>query len=105
MRADYLLRRLLAAFFVIAGVVTLTFFVVRLVPSDPARRGAGPVSYTHLPAHQTGLDSVCRLLLEQQKRSAVSYTPLRVTARVINILSYHTITISKTTIIETRHCA
>ena len=42
MRADYLLRRLLAAFFVIAGVVTLTFFVVRLVPSDPARLYAGP---------------------------------------------------------------
>ena len=41
MRADYLLRRLLAAFFVIAGVVTLTFFVVRLVPSDPARLYAG----------------------------------------------------------------
>ncbi len=42
MRADYLLRRLLTAFIVIAGVVTLTFFAVRLVPSDPARLYAGP---------------------------------------------------------------
>ncbi len=42
MRGDYLLRRLVTAFIVIAGVVTLTFFVVRLVPSDPARLYAGP---------------------------------------------------------------
>ena len=28
---------------------------------------AGPVSYTHLRAHETVLDLVCRLLLEQKK--------------------------------------
>ena len=27
----------------------------------------GPVSYTHLRAHETVLDLVCRLLLEQKK--------------------------------------
>ena len=42
MRADYLLRRLVTALIVVAGVVTLTFFVTRFVPSDPARLYAGP---------------------------------------------------------------
>ena len=30
--------------------------------------GAGTVSYTHLRAHETVLDLVCRLLLEKKKR-------------------------------------
>ena len=30
-------------------------------------RGLGPVSYTHLRAHETVLDLVCRLLLEKKK--------------------------------------
>ena len=29
--------------------------------------GRGPVSYTHLRAHETVLDLVCRLLLEKKK--------------------------------------
>ena len=29
---------------------------------------AGPVSYTHLRAHQTGRNLVCRLLLEKKKK-------------------------------------
>ena len=29
---------------------------------------AGPVSYTHLRAHETVLDLVCRLLLEKKKQ-------------------------------------
>ena len=29
---------------------------------------AGPVSYTHLRAHETVLDLVCRLLLEKKKK-------------------------------------
>ena len=34
----------------------------------PDRRpGRGPVSYTHLRAHETVLDLVCRLLLEKKK--------------------------------------
>ena len=31
--------------------------------------GAIPVSYTHLRAHETVLDIVCRLLLEKKKKS------------------------------------
>ena len=30
----------------------------------------GPVSYTHLRAHETVLDLVCRLLLEKKKKTA-----------------------------------
>ncbi len=37
MRAEHLSRRVTAAFLVIRGDVTFTFFIVRLVPSDPAR--------------------------------------------------------------------
>ena len=43
------------------GVVSIArrrFVVLRL----------GPVSYTHLRAHETVLDLVCRLLLEKKKR-------------------------------------
>ena len=32
-------------------------------------RAAGPVSYTHLRAHETVLDLVCRLLLEKKTNS------------------------------------
>lgn len=38
----YALRRLLASLFVVVGVVTITFVVARLVPSDPASLYAGP---------------------------------------------------------------
>ena len=31
--------------------------------------GATPVSYTHLRAHETVLDLVCRLLLEKKKKA------------------------------------
>ena len=31
-------------------------------------RAVNPVSYTHLRAHETVLDLVCRLLLEKKKR-------------------------------------
>ncbi len=31
--------------------------------------GIGPVSYTHLRAHETVLDLVCRLLLEKKKKT------------------------------------
>src|SRR5664280_962693 len=34
-----------------------------------APRLFGPVSYTHLRAHETVLDLVCRLLLEQKKKT------------------------------------
>lgn len=38
----YLLRRLLTSLFVVLGVVTITFAVSRVVPSDPASLYAGP---------------------------------------------------------------
>ncbi|CZR83272.1 hypothetical protein CDFC105_43995 [Clostridioides difficile] len=31
--------------------------------------GTGPVSYTHLRAHETGRNLVCRLLLEKKKKT------------------------------------
>ena len=34
-----------------------------------------PVSYTHLRAHETVLDIVCRLLLEKKKHSKHTHTP------------------------------
>ena len=33
----------------------------------PTCRGVWPVSYTHLRAHETGRNLVCRLLLEKKK--------------------------------------
>ena len=43
--------------------------VLHLFPSvDVARRTLIPVSYTHLRAHETVLDLVCRLLLEKKKK-------------------------------------
>ena len=38
--------------------------------------GGGAVSYTHLRAHETVLDLVCRLLLEKKKRAS-TYIPSR----------------------------
>ena len=34
----------------------------------------GPVSYTHLRAHETVLDLVCRLLLEKKKNTQQAHT-------------------------------
>ena len=39
---------------------------------------AGPVSYTHLRAHETVLDLVCRLLLEKKKTRPHAKAILRV---------------------------
>ncbi|WDT36895.1 hypothetical protein PVA38_12200 [Streptococcus pneumoniae D39] len=36
---------------------------------------ATSVSYTHLRAHETVLDLVCRLLLEKKKSTTHHYTP------------------------------
>src|SRR5665648_977010 len=37
-------------------------------PATPTRQGAVAVSYTHLRAHETRHDLVCRLLLEKKKK-------------------------------------
>ena len=56
----------------IAGIVSLagaTFLdPARCVPSQPVNILHIPVSYTHLRAHETVLDLVCRLLLEKKKK-------------------------------------
>src|SRR5660398_313515 len=38
-------------------------------PAFWSGRGAGPVSYTHLRAHETKANLVCRLLLEKKKKT------------------------------------
>ena len=40
----------------------------------------GPVSYTHLRAHETSLHLVCRLLLEKKKEPIFTLTPALVYA-------------------------
>jgi peptide/nickel transport system permease protein len=63
--ARYLLRRLAQAVFVVAGVVVLTFLVMRIVPGDPAVAYAGPKASASQLAEtrrQLGLD---RPLAEQ----------------------------------------
>ena len=42
----------------------------------PGHRSLEPVSYTHLRAHETVLDLVCRLLLEKKKppTTKIQYT-------------------------------
>ena len=42
--------------------------------------GMGTVSYTHLRAHETVLDLVCRLLLEKKKQPPTNHTLYIVTA-------------------------
>ena len=44
----------------------LKFFMVGL-PDNAVKESHQPVSYTHLRAHETVLDLVCRLLLEKKK--------------------------------------
>ena len=46
----------------------------------------GAVSYTHLRAHETVLDIVCRLLLEKKKKS-VSYKKLTLPSSESNMQS------------------
>ena len=37
----YIIKRLLSSILVLLGVVTLTFFVSRVLPSNPATKGGG----------------------------------------------------------------
>ena len=43
--------------------------VMRQATNNREADDSGPVSYTHLRAHETVLDLVCRLLLEKKKTS------------------------------------
>ena len=52
---------------------------------------ARPVSYTHLRAHETVLDLVCRLLLEKKKNTQLTHTyTLRTATMTITKLTVFT---------------
>ena len=50
---------------VLDGEIDAIVFAYHGAPMDVL----GPVSYTHLRAHETVLDLVCRLLLEKKKHA------------------------------------
>ena len=50
-----------------------------------------PVSYTHLRAHETVLDLVCRLLLEKKKNNTKYVYVILTTNRTTQIIMYYTI--------------
>ena len=52
----------------VAGVLEEQRFFVHLILRELGRKVLQPVSYTHLRAHETVLDLVCRLLLEKKKK-------------------------------------
>ena len=54
----------------------------------------GPVSYTHLRAHETVLDLVCRLLLEKKKKKRIRHK--------IRLLTHQHHTMSD---MSAQHCA
>ena len=45
--------------------------MVALALATSLLQGCGPVSYTHLRAHETVLDLVCRLLLEKKTNPSI----------------------------------
>ena len=49
------------------------------------RRAAEPVSYTHLRAHETVLDLVCRLLLEKKKNQRTNTTISLQTRHLVHV--------------------
>ena len=49
------------------AVVRATLDAVFHILDDQQLKGPGPVSYTHLRAHETVLDLVCSLLLEKKQ--------------------------------------
>ena len=58
-----------SALLLMAGFVILQLVVAGIVIGGIYGRTltSGPVSYTHLRAHETGRNLVCRLLLEKKK--------------------------------------
>ena len=53
-----------------ASAIEVAREILSAIGGLPGLAGAGAqaVSYTHLPAHETVLDLVCRLLLEKKKK-------------------------------------
>ena len=64
------------------------------VTKDFDRRRNGPVSYTHLRAHETVLDLVCRLLLEK-KQTEKTYTKKKKKKTIKEIMTNTTTAITK----------
>ena len=59
----------------ITGNTAFAFNIRRFVMNNGVA-GLTPVSYTHLRAHETVLDLVCRLLLEKKKKHTHTHTLL-----------------------------
>ena len=63
---------------------TLTSEEIRFARKVEAARLASysPVSYTHLRAHETVLDLVCRLLLEKKKNTCITTTTYTINTQI-----------------------
>ena len=61
-------RMLARGYLMRAGLISGSLFAVVMLHAAAAIAGPAPVSYTHLRAHETVLDLVCRLLLEKKKK-------------------------------------
>ena len=57
-----------------AQIFVSLIFIVWIFASVSLLQGRNAVSYTHLRAHETVLDLVCRLLLEKKKTYKILYT-------------------------------
>ena len=53
----------------VGGGLVVRGTLINAVGGFAGEWGHGPVSYTHLRAHETVLDLVCRLLLEKKKET------------------------------------
>ena len=74
-----------------ASDLSWTYYHIYLAPQDPnqVQFNTAPVSYTHLRAHETVLDLVCRLLLEKKKKHNKI---LNCTLKLLTTLSYSNLT-------------
>ena len=61
------IRKLFSILMLISSTISLSMIAIILYPFDPKGIRV-TVSYTHLRAHETVLDLVCRLLLEKKKQ-------------------------------------
>jgi peptide/nickel transport system permease protein len=64
-RIQYVLRRLILSAIVIFGVVTITFIIARVIPSDPARMMVGPRAKAEQVARMREVMGLDRPLYEQ----------------------------------------
>ena len=68
----------------------ISFGTAQFAFADPRRVIAeDPVSYTHLRAHETVLDTVCRLLLEKKNNRSTNQTITRYNRELTDICARH----------------